>query len=87
MPNRPQKKKLVKTMEKARIRNKAKRSAMRTQIKRVLAAVSSGDKTSATKELVMAYKRIDKCAKHRVIHPNTAARRKAGLAHQVNAIV
>lgn len=86
MPNRKHRKKTVQQAEKARQRNKTKRSSMRTQMKRVLDAIETGDKTNAQKELALAMKRIDKAAKTRVIHPNNAARKKSSLASRVQAM-
>ena len=86
MPNRKHRKKTVLQAEKARQRNKTKRSQMRTQMKRVLDAIEGGDKTNAQKELALAMKRIDKAAKTRVIHPNNASRKKSSLAGAVNAM-
>lgn len=86
MPHTKQAKKRVKTDEERRLRNKAKASAMRTHIKRVQAAVESGDKDKANEELIVAQKKIDKAAKTRVIHPNKAARTKAQLAKALKSI-
>ena len=86
MPNRKHRKKTVRQAEDARQRNKTKRSAMRTQIKKVDEAVAAGDKAAATAELATAMKRIDKCAKTNVIHANTASRKKSGLARKVNSM-
>ena len=86
MPNRKHRKKTVRKAEDARLRNKAKRSAMRTQIKKLDEAISAGDKGAASEQLALAMKRIDKCAKTNVLHPNNASRKKAGLARKVNAM-
>lgn len=86
MAHSKQAKKRVRTNEIARQRNKVKRSAMRTHIKKVVEAIGSGDKEVALKELVVAQKKIDKAAKTRVLHPNTAARKKSQLALRVNAM-
>lgn len=86
MPNRKHRKKTVRQAEHARLRNKAKRSAMRTQIKKLDEAIAAGDKSRAQAELAMAMKRIDKCAKTNVIHENTASRKKSGLARKVNSM-
>ena len=59
---------------------------MRTQVKKLMTAIDEGDKSNAQKELAIAMKRIDKAAKTRVIHPNTASRKKSGLARRVNAM-
>ena len=86
MPNRNHRKKTVQRADKARVRNKVRRSSMRTQMKRVLEAIANGDKTNAQKELALAMRRIDKAAKTRVIHPNNASRKKSGLTRKVNAM-
>ncbi|MAG59084.1 MAG: 30S ribosomal protein S20 [Planctomycetes bacterium] len=86
MPHRTHRKKTIRQAEDARLRNKAKSSAMKTQIKRVLTLVEEGDKAGAEKELVEAQKCIDKCAKANVLHDNTAARKKASLAKKIDSI-
>ena len=86
MPHSSSAKKRVKQNERSRLINKAKRSAMRTQLKKVREAIDSGDRAAATKELVLAMKRIDKAAKARVIHPNKAAREKSNLQRDINRI-
>jgi small subunit ribosomal protein S20 len=83
MAHSKQAKKRIVTNEKARIRNKARKSAMRTHVKRVLQAVESGDRETAGAELTLAQKQIDKAAKSRIIHPNNAARKKSLLARRV----
>jgi small subunit ribosomal protein S20 len=67
---------------KAREKNKVQRSAFKSAVKRVNNAVSAG--ASAAKALVpMAMKKIDKAAKNRVIHKNTAARLKSRMAKKL----
>jgi len=78
MPNTKQAKKRVQTSDKARIHNKTIRSAMRSAIRGVLEAESAEE---ARARLPLAMKRIDKAAKRRVLHPNTADRTKSRLAH------
>ena len=63
MAHSKQAKKRIQTNEKARLRNKARKSAMRTHVKRVLQAVESGDKEAASTELTLAQKQIDKATK------------------------
>ena len=76
-------KKAVRQNERRRIRNKAATSTMRTQIKRVHAAVAAGDGTAAA-ELATAQKLVDKAAKNNRIHANKAARLKSQLAKAAN---
>lgn len=86
MPNSASAKKRVRQTDTRTLRNKVRRSAMRGSLKRVQAAVAAGDKAAATAELARAYQLIDKAAKTRVLHPNTAGNTKSRLARSVNAL-
>lgn len=70
--------------EKARLRNKAVRSEMRTRTKAAVATAEAGGEEAA-EALRIALKRIDKAAAKGVIHKNQAARRKARLVKRVAA--
>jgi len=76
-------KKRIRLNEERRLANKAKKSAMKTSIKRVLEAVERGSLEDARKALPLAVKKIDKAAKTNIIHANTAARRKSRIAKAV----
>jgi small subunit ribosomal protein S20 len=67
--------------EKARQRNKAVRSEVKTRVKRAEAA--TGDEARDLARI--AVKRIDQAAAKGVIHKNTAARQKSRLMKKVNA--
>ena len=71
------------TNEKARQRNVAVKSALKTAVRRVRTAAESGDAAAATTALATASKALDKAASKGVIHKNQAANRKSGLAKQV----
>ncbi len=77
-------KKAIRQNERRRIRNKAATSRMRTQIKKVRALAEAND-DSATAELAIAQKLIDKAAKNDRMHAKKAARFKSQLAKAVNA--
>jgi len=77
MPNNKQAKKRVLQNEKRRQENKVVRTAMRSAIRKVVEA-ESGE--TATAAIPMAMSRIDKAAKHNIIHNNTAARYKNRIA-------
>ena len=66
--------------EKARLRNKAVRSELKTRVKN--AVTKAGDE-SGPEALRLAVKRIDKAATKGVIHKNAAARRKSRLMKRV----
>ena len=75
-----------KTNEKARERNKAVKSELKTAIRATREAVVAGDKEKATAALRLAAKKIDKAASKGVIHKNQAANRKSAIAKQVAAL-
>ena len=75
-----------KTNEKARERNKAVKSELRTHVRRTREAVLAGDKEAAEKALVLAGKKLDKAVSKGVIHQNQAANRKSAIAKQVAAL-
>jgi small subunit ribosomal protein S20 len=78
-------KKRVLTNEKARQRNRAVKSSLKTAVKRVHAAVDAGDMDAANVALRDASRQLDKAASKGVIHKNQAANRKAGLARLVQS--
>jgi small subunit ribosomal protein S20 len=69
-----------------RAANKARISAVNTQIKRTQAAIDSKDVGKAKEALHEAMRKIDKAAKKNTIHKNTAARRKSLLARRIAAL-
>lgn len=75
-----------KTNEKARERNKAVKSELKTLVRRTREAVAAGDKTAAEKALGKATKKLDKAVSKGVIHRNQAANRKSAIAKQVSAL-
>ncbi len=77
--------KRIKTNEKARLRNKAVKSELRTHVRRVREAVAGGDKAAASEALVTASRKLDKAVSKGVIHRNQAANRKSAMATRVGA--
>jgi small subunit ribosomal protein S20 len=78
--------KAYKQGEKRRLRNRAVKSALRTQMKKVLSAVEKKDQEASQKALVEAYRLLDRAAIKGVIHRNSADRHKARLAAHVNEV-
>ena len=64
---------------KERERNRARRSRLRTAVKRLRAAVASGDGEKVQEILPETLSIIDATAQKKVIHPNTASRYKSRL--------
>lgn len=86
MANIKSQKKRVITNEKAHLRNKEVKSAIKTSVRSVRKAVDAGDKEAAQAAYQAAARRLDKAAGKGVIHRNQAANRKSGLANAVNAL-
>jgi small subunit ribosomal protein S20 len=78
--------KRIGTNEKARQRNVAVKSQLKTHVRKVREAVAAGDKDAATTALHTASVKLDKAASKGVIHKNQAANRKSALAKQVSAL-
>ena len=74
------------TNEKARLRNKAAKSAIRTSIKKVRVAVEAKNLAEAEKALVAATRLIDKSVSDGIQHKNTAARQKSEISKLVNSL-
>ncbi len=86
MANIKSAKKRILVIQTKTARNKARKSEMRTAVKRVHEAVKAGDKALAEERLVAATKRIDKTATKGTIHRKTASRMVSRLAKRVNAM-
>lgn len=71
---------------KARERNRAQRSHLRTAIKSLRSVVAAGDTAKAAELLPVTLGIIDKIAQKKVIHANTASRYKSRLAKKVAAL-
>jgi small subunit ribosomal protein S20 len=80
MPHTSSAKKRLRQSIKRRIRNRATKSAIKTQIKRFLAVAAAGTVDEVRAQYNLAAKRLDKAAAKGVIHPNKAARKKSQLA-------
>ncbi|MFI8927536.1 30S ribosomal protein S20 [Streptomyces sp. NPDC053474] len=75
-----------KTNEKARLRNKSVKSALKTSIRKTREAVVAGDVEKATVALRDANRKLDKAVSKGVIHKNQAANKKSALASQVASL-
>ncbi len=78
--------KRIGTNEKARLRNVAVKSELKTHVRRVREAIAAGDKATAESAFKAAAVKLDKAASKGVIHENQAANRKSALAKQVAAL-
>ncbi|MFI8965726.1 30S ribosomal protein S20 [Streptomyces sp. NPDC053493] len=75
-----------KTNEKARLRNKAVKSSLKTAIRKAREAVAAGDLEKATVAARAASRQLDKAVSKGVIHKNSAANKKSALAQKVASL-
>ncbi|CAL9446941.1 30S ribosomal protein S20 [Streptomyces sp. NPDC057245] len=75
-----------KTNEKARLRNKAVKSSLKTAIRKAREAAAAGDAEKATEYQRVAARELDKAVSKGVIHKNQAANKKSALAQKVGAV-
>ena len=76
--------KRIKTNEKARQRNQALKSSLKTAIRKTREAVEAGDTAKAQELARAASRQLDKAVSKGVIHKNQAANKKSALAKKVN---
>ena len=67
-------------------RNRASLSQLKTQVKKLRAAIAKGDAGEAKTALGETVSAIDKAAKKGIVHDNAASRYKSRLTRHVNAL-
>jgi small subunit ribosomal protein S20 len=78
--------KRIKTNEKARQRNKAVKSSLKTAIRKAREAVAAGDTQKAEELTREASRKLDKAVSKGVIHKNQAANKKSALASKASSL-
>jgi len=71
---------------KRRARNRKNLSLLKTQVKKLRAALEAGDRETAAKLLPQTVSEIDRAAKKGVIHANAAGRYKSRLSLRLNGL-
>ena len=84
MANIKSAKKRIKVIETKTLRNKMIKSKVKTIIKKLEAAIASGDKELAQELLVTATSEMNKAASKGVYHKNTVSRKVSRMAAAVN---
>jgi small subunit ribosomal protein S20 len=79
-------KKRVRQDAKRRTINRARKSQVKTQIKRFETALDQGNVEAAGEQFRLVVKKLDKVASTRTIHKKTAARKKSRLAKRLNSL-
>lgn len=79
-------KKRIRQNIKARARNRARKEAIKVEVKSYLSALSAGDVGKAETQFRKVVQRLDRVAAKGTIHKNTASRRRSRLAKRLNAL-
>ena len=86
MANSPQARKRARQAQKRRALNASQRSMYRTYLKRVGAALESGDQDAAQAAFTAAVPVLDRMVRRGILHRNKAARHKSRLNAQIRAL-
>lgn len=86
MANSPQARKRARQAEKHRQHNASRRSMMRTELKKVINAIATGDKEGAQEAYKKAVPLLDRLAGKGLIHKNKAARHKSRLNAKIKSL-
>lgn len=86
MANTPQSKKRARQNERRFQINKARRSRIRTFLRKVEEAIASGDKDAAGTALRQAQPELMRGVSKGVVHKNTAARKMSRLSSRVKSL-
>ncbi len=86
MANTPQATKRARQNEKRFQINKARRSRIRTYLRKVEEAIASGDQTAATEALKAAQPELMRGVTKGVFHKNTASRKMSRLSSRVKSM-
>ncbi|WP_017565523.1 30S ribosomal protein S20 [Nocardiopsis synnemataformans] len=86
MANIKSQKKRIRQNEKARVRNQAVRSSLKTAIRKFREAAEAGDVEKAIVAQRAAARALDKATSKGVIHQNQAANRKSAIAKRLHSV-
>ena len=86
MANTIQSKKRARQSETRYAINKARRTRIRTYLRKVEEAIASGDQASANAALLAAQPELDRGVSKGVLHKNTVARKMSRLTSRVKSI-
>ena len=86
MANTPQARKRIRRNQRRTLINGNRMSRIRTFVKKVEAAIDSGDKAAATEALKAAQPELARGVARGALHKNTAARKLSRLTKRVTAL-
>lgn len=85
MPNIKQQEKRMRQAAKARMRNRARKTEVKTFVNKFVVSLPEGDKEASQEALRKAVSLLDRAASDRIIHKNNAAHRKSRLTAKFQA--
>ena len=86
MANTDSARKRIRQTEKRTARNRARKSRMRTFLRKVELAIASGDKAAAQEAFKAAQPEMQRAADKGVVHDNTVARKLSRLSSRIKAL-
>jgi small subunit ribosomal protein S20 len=86
MANNASARKRIRQTEKRTVRNKARKSRVRSFLRKVEEAVKSGDKAAAQEAFRAAQPELQRAATKGVVHANTVARKLSRLSARVKSV-
>jgi small subunit ribosomal protein S20 len=86
MANTASARKRIRQTEKRTIRNRARRSRVRTFLRKVEQAIASGDKTQAQEAFRAAQPELQRAVTKGVLHLNTVSRKLSRLSTRIKAL-
>jgi len=86
MANTPSAKKAARKIERRTATNKARRSRVRTYLRKVEEAIASGDKAAASDALKAAQPEIMRAVSKGVYHRNTVSRKISRLSSRIKGL-
>jgi small subunit ribosomal protein S20 len=86
MPNTASAKKRMRQDSVRRLRNRSTKSALRSQLRKVRAAIAAKKLDESQSEFKTLVKKLDRAATAKVIHKNAAARTKSRLSAAIKAL-
>jgi small subunit ribosomal protein S20 len=86
MANNPSARKRIRQTERRTARNQARKSRMRTFVKKVEVAIAGGDRAAAREALRLAQPEMQRAAGKGVVHRNAVARKLSRLSARIKAL-
>jgi small subunit ribosomal protein S20 len=86
MPHHKSAEKRLRQTAKRTVINRARLSRVRTFVKKVEAAIETGDRAAAQSALQLAQPELHRATTKGVLHKNTVARKLSRLATRINAL-